>query len=105
MERFVCELCEKEHDGSYGSGRFCSDHCRRVYCGRKTQHHVCNFPKGNPKNPPKEGGWKCSHCERVFRTRREMYSHSIEVHHNGKKKNAWNKGLSKETSDIIKKHS
>jgi len=25
--------CSKEHDGSYGSGRFCSDHCRRVYIG------------------------------------------------------------------------
>jgi hypothetical protein len=24
-----CEKCEKEHDGSYGSGRFCSSSCAR----------------------------------------------------------------------------
>ena len=30
-----CENCGNEHDGSYGSGRFCSDHCRRVYSGKK----------------------------------------------------------------------
>ena len=31
-----CENCGNEHDGSYGSGRFCSDHCRRVYSGKKS---------------------------------------------------------------------
>ena len=30
-----CENCNREHDGSYGSGRFCSDHCRRVYSGKR----------------------------------------------------------------------
>lgn len=34
-EVFYCECCGKEHDGSYGSGRFCSDHCRRVYSGKR----------------------------------------------------------------------
>jgi hypothetical protein len=23
----ICEFCGKEHDGSYGSGRFCSKSC------------------------------------------------------------------------------
>ena len=23
----ICENCNKEHDGSYGSGRFCSSKC------------------------------------------------------------------------------
>jgi len=32
---FKCEECGKEHDGSYGSGRFCSSHCRRVYSGKR----------------------------------------------------------------------
>lgn len=27
----ICEVCGKEHDGSYGSGRFCSKHCRMSY--------------------------------------------------------------------------
>jgi len=26
-----CEKCEKEHDGSYGSGRFCNEKCARSY--------------------------------------------------------------------------
>lgn len=27
----ICEYCGKEHDGNYGSGRFCSAHCARLY--------------------------------------------------------------------------
>lgn len=26
----TCEICKKEHDGSYGSGRFCSQRCARI---------------------------------------------------------------------------
>ena len=26
-----CENCDKEHDGSYGSGRFCSKNCAKKY--------------------------------------------------------------------------
>lgn len=27
----ICENCNKEHDGSYGSGRFCSSKCARAF--------------------------------------------------------------------------
>lgn len=27
----VCEYCKSEHDGSYGSGRFCCNKCARAY--------------------------------------------------------------------------
>lgn len=27
----ICEYCSKEHDGSYGSGRFCCDKCARGF--------------------------------------------------------------------------
>ena len=27
----ICEYCGKEHNGSYGSGRFCSEECARSY--------------------------------------------------------------------------
>lgn len=30
-----CELCNKEHDGSYGSGRFCSKECARSFSTKK----------------------------------------------------------------------
>lgn len=29
----TCEKCGKEHDGSYGSGRFCSERCARSFSG------------------------------------------------------------------------
>ena len=30
-----CENCGNEHDGSYGSGRFCSKHCRCSFNAKK----------------------------------------------------------------------
>lgn len=30
-QRFICENCGLEHNGSYGSGRFCSEICARSY--------------------------------------------------------------------------
>jgi len=36
IQMFVCENCNKKHDGSYGSGRFCSAHCRRVWIGKQS---------------------------------------------------------------------
>ena len=30
----ICENCGKEHDGSYGSGRFCCDKCSRSFSGK-----------------------------------------------------------------------
>ena len=27
----TCENCNKEHNGSYGSGRFCDEKCARTY--------------------------------------------------------------------------
>ena len=29
-----CENCGKEHDGSYGSGRFCSKLCAHSFVGK-----------------------------------------------------------------------
>ena len=39
----ICEKCGKEHDGSYGSGRFCSVACVRRYARlRKNKKHHYN---------------------------------------------------------------
>ena len=32
----ICENCGKEHDGSYGSGRFCSKECARSFSSKNT---------------------------------------------------------------------
>lgn len=96
-----CEYCGNEHDGSFGSGRFCSPGCRSKYGSSKVKNHKCNF-----EHKSKEGGWKCVHCSEVFRTRAMLYKHVRETHPDftligGKK--SWNRGLTKETSDLVKK--
>lgn len=62
--------------------------------------HVCNFPSRSPKS----GGWKCSWCGESFETRRKLYEHVQRNHSrhddSGTRLN-WNKGLTKETSQII----
>ena len=60
MKTHICEWCKKEHDGSYGSGRFCSKTCRAKYIASKVKHHVCNFYK-NKKRLAKEN-WICKTC-------------------------------------------
>ena len=32
----ICEVCGKEHDGSYGSRRFCSKRCKMSYISQKS---------------------------------------------------------------------
>lgn len=40
-----CENCNKEHDGSYGSGRFCSKSCKQQYIikPKENKHYCCRF--------------------------------------------------------------
>lgn len=105
MKNNICENCGNEHDGSYGSGRFCSDHCRRVYSGKhinKNGKQKCNF-----KNTlAVYGTWKCSDCNLIFRSRAELYTHRRLKHarydDNGKRIN-WNKGLTSKTDNRIAK--
>ena len=53
-----CELCNKEHDGSYGSGRFCSEKCARSFSTKSQRKQInqkisktmsgrkrCQYPK------------------------------------------------------------
>ena len=35
-----CEYCEKEHDGSYGSGRFCFPKCARSFSTSKNRQEI-----------------------------------------------------------------
>lgn len=95
---FTCEnpKCRKEHDGSYGSGRFCSDHCRRVANGiksnltiKKNKTKRCNFKKRKPY-----GTWKCRCCNLIFDTRKQLQQHNHE-NHPVAKGSSWNKGLTK----------
>lgn len=54
----------------------------------------------------KKTGWKCVHCDQIFRIRKELYEHIAAEHtrydENGKRL-PWNKGLTKETCESIAK--
>lgn len=45
-----CENCKNEHDGSYGSGRFCTSKCARGFSTKakrkEINEKVSNFNKG-----------------------------------------------------------
>lgn len=95
-----CENCNKNHDGSHGSGRFCSHNCRSSYAGKRVKNRHSN--KGR-KLPSKLGGWDCNYCDLNFRTRRELRQHKRENHQENQVQpgKSWNSGLTKETDNRI----
>ena len=96
-----CENCGNEHDGSYGSGRFCSKHCGCSFNAKQVKNR--SLPR--PHKRSKLGTWKCWQCGLVFDTRKLLTKHKHEVHHPPMRKYAWNKGLTKETCESIRKRS
>lgn len=98
MKVYVCEKCGKEHDGQYGSGRFCSEHCRYSYIALKVKNR--NIPRQNKR--AQYGTWKCEYCgdNPVFETRKKLIEHKQEFHPIIKG-SSWNKGLTKETDARI----
>lgn len=48
------------------------------------------------------GTWKCSRCNLIFETRAKLFKHNHETHPVPKGQ-AWNKGLTKETDERIKR--
>lgn len=42
-----CEYCDKEHDGSYGTGRFCSESCKQTFISKN----------GWSQNPDRKGSF------------------------------------------------
>lgn len=89
----LCENCGKEHDHSYGTGRFCSKRCRAQFIAKHVKNHVIPHKKHQLNKK-----WKCSKCKSVFDTRAQLQSHKKEYH---PYLQPWNKGLTKETSTII----
>lgn len=73
-ENKVCEWCGKQHDHSYGSGRFCCKSCRMSYIASKN--------KGKAKLHKRKtfGTWKCEFCEQIFSTHAELNEHINNCH-------------------------
>uniref|UniRef100_A0A7S4DFZ7 Uncharacterized protein n=1 Tax=Lotharella globosa TaxID=91324 RepID=A0A7S4DFZ7_9EUKA len=50
-ESGTCEICKKKHDGSYGTGRYCSKECRYALTGRKkTSDQIITGVDNDPKD-------------------------------------------------------
>ena len=58
-------------------------------------------PLKSSRRNAKPEGWKCHQCGEIFPTRRKRQKHAKDVHY-GNKRIAWNKGLTKETSEIVR---
>ena len=111
MKTKICENCGKEHDGTYATGRFCSKSCSKSFIAKKVKNRKSNLPisendleKLHNKNI-KDERWKCPHCGECFPTRKTLYLHTNENHSRYDetgKKIIWNKGLTCETSSIMK---
>lgn len=76
----ICEACNSEHDGDYGSGRFCDAKCARGFSTKakrkEISEKVSKKNKGKiPWNKDKQFNSKikinCEKCKRAFNPRRK----------------------------------
>lgn len=74
----VCEQCGKEHNHTYGSGRFCSKSCKMSFIASKNKNSKkCkeHLAKNGILHRAKYGTWKCSICNKIFETRAKLKEH------------------------------
>jgi len=102
MKKYICKVCGKEFlewrkPKAIKEGKFiplfCSRKCQGKYSSSKVKKHICNF-----HNKTKIGGWKCTICGEIFKTRKQLQEHRKLKH----VKQIWNKGLTKETNSSLK---
>lgn len=65
----ICENCGKEHDGTYGSGRFCCSSCRTSFTNRQrgkhseeTKQKISKSVKLHQYNPNPIKTYYCKYC-------------------------------------------
>lgn len=114
-----CKNCGKEHNGTFGSGIYCSSRCSHQFAGKMATSH--NKSKIGEKFPRKEyicdicgqkflgldnyrahkskctnkhiakGDWSCPFCNEIFKTRELLEIHRAELHKGMKIKQHKNK--------------
>lgn len=84
---YECEYCKSNHDGSYGSGRFCSATCARKYSntfvseiGRANQIKVLNDEETRKKIHLAKSNTKSSKSKKQYRQNlRPKFNHSLTL--------------------------
>ena len=78
--------CTNFNDGTYGSGRFCSEQCAYQFAyygkrkkGQKTAKQLAHLKKIQDLRR-KTTEWKCKDCGKVFTTRKKLRCHLRRVH-------------------------
>lgn len=115
MKKYICEnpKCKKEHDGSYGSGRFCSKSCASAMASLSIDYIALGLKRRGIKQDHSKqtapfGTWKCKHCNKICKTKNELQKHihnnHVKIGEDGRI-HAWNKGLTKETDERVKRNS
>lgn len=83
---FICKHCGKEHDGTYGTGDFCSSDCANT-------HSLINARESPEfKKHMTDVGWRraqsqvCNLCSKEFPSKNSLKRHEIQEH--GRQKHA-----------------
>lgn len=127
----ICEYCKNEHDGSYGSGRFCCSKCARGFSTSKKREDInkkvssslkgyrtvpggkvklCDYGCGKEANHQlKNGKWCCENSFNKCISIREKNSNSLKKshkngNHNGFPPNAHLKGHKKFKENLQNKY-
>lgn len=61
-----CEACQSSHDGSYGSGRFCSVSCARGFATKNKRTEINQKVSQTLTKPISYRSATCAHCQCVF---------------------------------------
>ena len=79
--------CTNFNDGTYGSGRFCSERCAYQFTyygkrrkGKKTKKQLAHLEKIHKLRKVHAGGWKCKVCGEVFDTQENRKQHLRKIH-------------------------
>ena len=63
----ICENCNKEHNGTYGSGRFCSSKCARSFATKHNREEINKKTSEKLKqNFTKIYYYTCKFCDKIF---------------------------------------
>ena len=103
---YRCEECgvEFEKARDINSKRFCCEHHRRIWIGRhsiRKRISTGNFISPYLMSKAPFGTWKCCHCGFIAETKRKLFEHKHNEHSEFCKF-GWNKGLTKDTNEIVK---
>lgn len=83
--KFKCEKCQKIHDASYGSGRFCSAECARSFASlvRREEANVKVSLKLGGKGADRfVGTGKCLQCSKDINNRKKFCSNACQIEFN-----------------------